>query len=203
MHHFEHEDKVAGKWLKESQKGYIRIALLILLSEKSFHGYEMMKEVEDRTAGIWKPTAGGVYPILQDLEKAGYIEGQWSEQKRKRKKYVITQAGKLILDRALLKHNQIGESMNALFEEYAKTVLGIESSTVTIPQMPNPFSAFLEKKPKSKIEALESKRERIVHMIKMLDKELVTLDNRLGSLQKKQKKPSDNSENVREQTTED
>ena len=197
MHHFEHEDKVASKWLKESQKGYIRIALLILLSEKPFHGYEMMKEVEDRTEGFWKPTAGGVYPILQDLEKRGYIEGEWSEQKRKRKKYRITQAGKLILDRALLKHNQIGESMNTLFQEYARTVLDIEPKTVAIPHVPNPFLPFLEKKHKSKIEALELKRERIVHMLKMLDDELKKLDERLGSLRKKQKRPSDNSEDVR------
>ena len=199
MHPVEHEDKVAAKWLKESQKGYIRIAILILLSEKPFHGYEIMKEVEDRTEGIWKPTAGGVYPILQSLEKAGYIEGKWDEQKRKRKEYVITQAGQLILDRALLKHNEIAESMNTLFEEYARTVLDVEPKSVAIPHVPNPFSPFLQKKSGSRIEALELKRERIVHMIKMLDKELQNVDGRLASLQKKQKKPSDISENnVRE-----
>jgi DNA-binding PadR family transcriptional regulator len=194
MHHFEHEDKVAKKWLKESQKGYIRLALLILLSEKPFHGYEMMKEVEDRTEGIWKPTPGGVYPILQSLEKAGYIEGKWDKQKRKRKEYVITQAGKLILDRSLVKHNEIAESMNTLFEEYAKTVLDMEPNSVTLPQVPNPFLNFMQKKKAgSRLEFLELKRERIVHMIKMLDKELQTLDDKLASLQKSQKTPSDTS----------
>ena len=42
--HLEKDEKVASKWLKEAQKGYMRIALLILLSKKSYHGYEMMKE---------------------------------------------------------------------------------------------------------------------------------------------------------------
>ena len=83
--HPEHEKKTVEKWLKESQKGYTRIALLMLLNEKPFHGYEMMKEVEDRTECFWKPTAGGIYPMLQSLEKAGYITGEWGPEKRKRK----------------------------------------------------------------------------------------------------------------------
>jgi len=177
--HPEHEEKTAAKWLKESQKGFMRIALLILLSKKPCHGYEMMKEVEDRTEGFWKPTAGGVYPILQSLEKAGYIKGQWSPQKRKRKIYHITESGKLILDRALLKHSQIAESMNTLFKEYARAVLDLDPKALPMPRMPNPFSVFLEKEPKSRLEALELKRNRIQHMIKMLQSELRTLDIRL------------------------
>ena len=93
----------------------MRIAFLILLSRKPYHGYEMMKEVEDRTEGFWKPTAGGVYPILQSLEKAGYIKGEWAPQKRKRKIYHITESGKLILDRALLKHSHIDEARDQFY----------------------------------------------------------------------------------------
>ena len=184
--HPEHEEKTAMRWLKESQKGYTRIALLILLSEKPGHGYEMMKEVEDRTGGFWKPTAGGVYPILQSLEKAGYIKGEWSPQKRKRKIYRLTESGKLILDRALLRHSQIADSMNTLFEEYAKAVLYLDPNAVAMPRVPNPFSAFLEKKPKSKLEALEMKHTRIKHMIGMLQDELKTVDERLVRMKKKQ-----------------
>ncbi len=186
MHHH-HEEKTVAKWLKESQKGYMRIALLILLGKKPCHGYEMMKEVEERTDGFWKPTAGGVYPILQSLEKAGYIKGKWGPQKRKRKIYHLTESGKLILDRALLKHSQIAESMNTLFEEYAQVVLDLDPDAVTIPRMPNPFSIFLEEEPKSGLEALEMKRNRISHMIKMLQSELQTVDERLAALDKKKK----------------
>jgi DNA-binding PadR family transcriptional regulator len=184
MHHH-HEEETAAKWLKESQKGYTRIALLILLSEKPHHGYEMMKEVEDKTEGFWKPTAGGVYPILQSLEKAGYIKGEWGPQKRKRKIYRLTESGKLILDRALMKHSQIADSMNSLFEEYAKAVLDLDPKAVAMPRMPNPFSPFLEKNSKNKLEALEMKRKRMQHMIEMLQKELKTVDERLATLKKK------------------
>ena len=196
--HPEHEEKTATKWLKESQKGFMRIALLILLSKKPCHGYEMMKEVEDRTEGFWKPTAGGVYPILQSLEKAGYIKGQWSPQKRKRKIYHITESGKLILDRALLKHSQIAESMNTLFKEYARAVLDLDPKALPMPRMPNPFSVFLEKEPKSRLESLELKSNRIQHMIKMLQSELQTVDNRLAALNKQKQKLDKDSDSVGE-----
>jgi DNA-binding PadR family transcriptional regulator len=196
--HSHHEEETAAKWLKESQKGYTRIALLILLSEKSRHGYEMMKEVEDRTEGFWKPTAGGVYPILRSLEKAGYINGEWGPQKRKRKIYSLTESGKLILDRALMKHSQIADSMNSLFEEYAKAVLDLDPKAVAMPRMPNPFSPFLEKNPKSKLEALEMKRKRMQHMIEMLQKELKTVDERLVMLKKKTQNLEDDSVSVEE-----
>jgi len=191
--HLEQEEKTATKWLKEAQKGYIRIALLILLSKNPRHGYEMMKEVEDRTEGFWKPTAGGIYPILQSLEKAGYIEGKWGKQKRRRKNYHITETGKHILEQALLKHSQIAESMNTLFEEYARDVLDLEPKAAPIPQMPNPFSVFLEEETKSRSEALEVKRNRIQHMIKMMHKELQTVDDGLAALNKQEQKPDDDS----------
>jgi len=196
--HPEHEEKTAAKWLKESQKGYMRIALLILLSKKPCHGYEMMKEVRDRTEGFWKPTAGGVYPILQSLEKAGYIHGEWGPQKRKRKIYHITESGKLILDRALLKHSQIAESMNTLFEEYARAVLDLDPKALPMPRMPNPFSPFLEKEPKNRLESLEMKRNRIQHMIEMLQNELQTVDNRLATLNKQKQKLDKDSVSVGE-----
>jgi len=179
-----HDEKTAAKWLKESQKGYMRIAFLLLLSKKPCHGYEMMKEVEDRTEGFWKPTAGGVYPILQSLEQEGYIEGKWGPQKRKRKIYHITEAGKRILDRALLKHTKIAESMNSLFEEYARSVLNLETTGLTIPQFPNVFSPFLGKESKSRTEALQIKRKNIQNMIKKLKEEMKNVDKRLAAADK-------------------
>ena len=119
------DEKTASKWLKESQKGFMRIAFLILLSKKPCHGYEMMKEVDDRTEGFWKPTAGGVYPILQSLEQSGYIKGEWGPQKRKHKIYQITASGKKILNDVLLTHGRIAENMNNLFKEYVGELDGV------------------------------------------------------------------------------
>ena len=139
------DDKTTANWMKEAQKGYIRIGVLILLNKKPSHGYEIMKEIKDRTGGFWKPTAGGVYPILRDLEKTGYIKGEWHKQNNRNiKTYRITEKGKIILRNAIVKQNEIANNINTLFQEFARDVLNIESATVTAPVMPNPFAAFLE-----------------------------------------------------------
>jgi hypothetical protein len=47
--HTECEEETTANWLKEAQKGYIRVGVLILLNRKPAHGYEIMKEIKDKT----------------------------------------------------------------------------------------------------------------------------------------------------------
>jgi DNA-binding PadR family transcriptional regulator len=141
------EDKTTANWMKEAQKGYIRVAVLILINKKPSHGYEIMKEIKDRTRGFYNPTPGGVYPILGDLEKKGYIKGKWTKQNnRDIKTYRITQKGKTILRNAIVNQSKIANNMNALFQEFARGVLDIESTIVSIPVIPSPFEIFLNRK---------------------------------------------------------
>jgi DNA-binding PadR family transcriptional regulator len=46
------------------------------------HGYEMIKEIEERTDGAWTPSAGSIYPTLQMLEEAELIRGEEARQRR-------------------------------------------------------------------------------------------------------------------------
>ena len=181
------EDEItAGHWLKETQKGYIRIAALILLSKKPYHGYEIMREIKERTMGFWRPTSGGIYPILRDLEDSKYIEGEWEfQKKRKRKIFQITEPGKQVLKRSLAKESEIANSMSALFTEFMKDVLDVEK-TVSIPRIPNLFSVFLQErkeKPDDTMSVLESKRKQIEKMIKELQKELAAIKRRVAQLE--------------------
>jgi DNA-binding PadR family transcriptional regulator len=182
--HVEDEEKTTADWVKEAQKGYIRVAVLIVLNKQPAHGYEIMKEIRDKTKGFWKPTAGGVYPILRDLKKTGYIEREWSTQKnRKRKVYKITETGRIILKRAILKQSEIANGMNALFQEFAKDVLNMETKTLPLPVVPNLFSPFLEEKNQEQeddIKNLEQKRTYLKSTIQMLQKELQTTNKKLA-----------------------
>jgi DNA-binding PadR family transcriptional regulator len=182
--HTEFEEETTAHWMKEAQKGYIRVAVLILLSKKPHHGYEIMKEIKDKTKGFWKPTAGGVYPILRDLEKAKYIKGEWSSQKnRKIKVYEITETGKIILKRAIIKQSEIANSMNALFQEFARDVLNMETKTLPLPIVPNLFSPVLEEKNQEQeddIKNLEQKRTYLKNTIRMLQKDLQTTNRKLA-----------------------
>jgi DNA-binding PadR family transcriptional regulator len=46
------------------------------------HGYEMIQELEERTAGRWRPSAGSIYPTLQLLEDEGLVKGDEVDGKR-------------------------------------------------------------------------------------------------------------------------
>jgi DNA-binding PadR family transcriptional regulator len=58
------------------------------------HGYEIIQELDSRTQGIWRPSAGSVYPTLQLLEDEGLIEGHDSDGKRA---FSLTEAGRAYL----------------------------------------------------------------------------------------------------------
>ena len=188
---YSEEDKTVANWLKETQKGYIRIAVLSLLSKKPHHGYEIMKEVKERTMGFWKPTPGGVYPILRNLEKSGYIEGEWGlRKKRKRKTYRITETGKHVLERAIAKESQITNSMSGLFKEFTEDVLDVKMELTSMPRRPPFFSVFLEdrkEKPEDVITILERRRRQIENMIEFLQKQLHVINQRLNQQTKREK----------------
>jgi DNA-binding PadR family transcriptional regulator len=70
--------------------GEVRLALLSLLSEGPRHGYELMKELESRSGGVYRASAGTVYPTLQQLEDEGLARSEPREGKRV---YELTEAG--------------------------------------------------------------------------------------------------------------
>jgi DNA-binding PadR family transcriptional regulator len=182
------QEQTTDNWLKEAQKGYIRVAVLMILNKKPTHGYEIMKEIKDKTKGFYKPTAGGVYPILSSLEEAEFIQGEWQIQKnRKIKVYKITQKGTQILKNAIIKQTEIANNINALFREFAKDVLNIESAILPTPMMHNPFLAFLEEdqQPQENKEKLIQKQKHINQIIEMLQKELKTINKKLKETNQK------------------
>ena len=183
----QNDEIAASNWLKEIQKGYIRIATLILLSKKPRHGYELMKEINARTRGFWKPTAGGMYPILKDLQKSGYVQGEWDAKTRRRKRiYKITEVGGAVLRRALEKENQLAANMRNLFEEYMKSVLEVESNLDMPLNMPLPLAELLGEigeKEEDTIKRLEEQRKQIQKMIKQLQKRLGIIKKRIHTFE--------------------
>jgi DNA-binding PadR family transcriptional regulator len=187
----ETEDATAQNWMKEVQKGYIRMGILILLSKKPSHGYEIMKEINNRTKGFWQPTPGGVYPILRDLEKSGYIKGQWETQRnRNLKVYKISQSGQAILKRAIVKQAEIFNNISSLFNEFARDVLNVQTGATPIPSMPSPFSPFLEEEKgcEKNLKQLEHERMHTIESIKSMKDRLKQIDLRIAE-GKKQSKP--------------
>ncbi|MFV0634193.1 PadR family transcriptional regulator [Demequina sp.] len=63
-------------------RGDVRAAVLTLLLEEPMHGYEIIRQIEQRTHGRWKPSPGSVYPTLQMLADEGLVQVE-TEQDRK------------------------------------------------------------------------------------------------------------------------
>jgi DNA-binding PadR family transcriptional regulator len=80
---------------KELLKGSTTIIILSLLKDKSMYGYEMIKEIEKKSNGIFAFKEGTLYPILHSLQSDNYVESYWQESSegRKRKYYKITKYG--------------------------------------------------------------------------------------------------------------
>ena len=62
-----------------------------LLDERPMHGYEMIQELEERTGGRWRPSAGSIYPTLQLLEDEGLVSAEEVDGKRV---FSLTDAGR-------------------------------------------------------------------------------------------------------------
>lgn len=77
------------------EAGELRVAILSLLSEGAKHGYQLMKEMRGRSGGMYRASAGSVYPTLQQLEDEGRIV---SERDDGRRVYRLTEAGRAELE---------------------------------------------------------------------------------------------------------
>ena len=96
-HHGEGHEGRRGRFGRFFGHGDLRFVILAMLEEQSRHGYELIKDLEERTGGAYRPSPGVVYPTLALLEDEGFIRQVDGEAGRKH--FEITPAGKAELDR--------------------------------------------------------------------------------------------------------
>jgi DNA-binding PadR family transcriptional regulator len=84
-----------GPGRQRQRRGDIKFVLLELVKEQPRHGYELIKILEERSGGFYRPSPGVVYPTLQLLEDEGSMTSEMVEGKRV---YTITDAGRKRLE---------------------------------------------------------------------------------------------------------
>jgi DNA-binding PadR family transcriptional regulator len=76
---------------RRRQRGDVRAALLMLLTEEPMNGYQLMQTIEERSGGEWRPSPGSVYPSLAQLEDEGFVRATERDGARV---FEITDAGR-------------------------------------------------------------------------------------------------------------
>jgi DNA-binding PadR family transcriptional regulator len=106
-------------------KGDLKYVILDLIKDKPRYGYEIIRALEDRSLGFYKPSPGSVYPTLQMLEEMGYASTIEQDGK---KVYTITENGRRFLDERKDLADKIRERMKRHWNpkdvgEFAETML--------------------------------------------------------------------------------
>lgn len=80
-----------GRGGRRMRRGDVRGEVLTALLEGPAHGYEVIRRLEERSEGLWRPSPGSIYPTLQLLEDSGMVRA--SEQDGRRT-YELTDEGR-------------------------------------------------------------------------------------------------------------
>ncbi|HXZ41441.1 MAG TPA: helix-turn-helix transcriptional regulator [Terriglobales bacterium] len=77
-------------------RGSGELAILSLLAEQPLYGFEIAKQIGERTAGALQFTLASLYPLLYEMEKRGWVEGRWQTNQagRDRRYYRLTPNGR-------------------------------------------------------------------------------------------------------------
>jgi DNA-binding PadR family transcriptional regulator len=90
-HMFNEEHFFRGPRRRSSfHKGDLKYIILDLIKDQPRHGYDIIRELEEQSYGLYKPSPGVVYPTLQMLEEMGYASSVEQEGK---KVYSVTEEG--------------------------------------------------------------------------------------------------------------
>ncbi len=96
-------------------QGDLRLVFLSLIAERPRHGYELIKDIEEKVGGAYSPSPGVVYPTLTFLEELGLVTVEATGGK---KLYCITAEGQAALAKDKDQANAIFERMTAVHERF-------------------------------------------------------------------------------------
>ena len=106
---------------KELLKGSTEALLLSILTTEPMYGYQLVKEIEQRSSGYFQFKEGTLYPALHRLERAGLLKGSWrsSPSGQDRRYYQVTAKGKEELQRKAAEWRHFSHAVNLVIQPSA------------------------------------------------------------------------------------
>ena len=100
----------------ELLKGNTETLLLVLMEAEPMYGYQLAKEVDQRSSGYFAFKEGTMYPALHRLERDKLVEGSWQDTPNgvRRRYYQITAKGRQALADRLSEWQRFSRAMNSV-----------------------------------------------------------------------------------------
>jgi transcriptional regulator len=101
---------------QELLKGNTETLLLALLELAPMYGYQMVKEMDQRSSGYFAFKEGTLYPALHRMERDKLLEGDWQDtpNNSRRRYYRITAKGRQALADRQNEWQRFSRAMNSV-----------------------------------------------------------------------------------------
>jgi DNA-binding PadR family transcriptional regulator len=169
------------------KKGFMSGLILLVLQNEPCHGYKILKEIENRTLGVWHPSSSNIYPLLDSLSEKGLIECvEVDEVGRQKKVYAITSKGENALKILIQKHSMMIDSIRSIIlstlgitDVHDPSFLEDLEKLISYPGM----ELIMKNSITSKVEILKYSREIIKQRIEIMNQNLQIIENILSKLE--------------------
>jgi len=106
------------RWLIQTRRGALTLAVLAAILDGEFYGYNIMKRLNRKEYDNLQVEPSTIYPLLRRLEQRGMLEAEWSEAEGKRKRlYFVTREGKEMLRKMSNTWLDLTEQLTRLLKE--------------------------------------------------------------------------------------
>jgi len=127
-------------------RGDLRLAVLALLREGPRHGYQLIRDIEGRSGGGWRPSPGSIYPTLAAMQDEGLVDDEKVEGRRV---YALTDAGRdYVSDREdevlgafdafVRDEREHGAAGSSGIEDYGRLMFGVGAAAVQVARAGTP-----------------------------------------------------------------
>ncbi|MFX1356637.1 MAG: PadR family transcriptional regulator [Promethearchaeota archaeon] len=164
---------------KAMKKGFISTLVLLVLKEEPSHGYQIIKAIEERTLGFWKPTTSTIYTILKDLMERNLIEliSPLDDDDTK-KIYKLTPKGQQAFIDLMKTEEEMRDSLIAIMASTFGLSEDVLEENKEGPPFLSPFSGRLNGK------SNEEKLKILKFMQSMMEKRLQNIEEQIQKLEK-------------------
>ena len=187
---------------KGASTGLEIFVLKIIKNNVGTTGYDIIQKITSKPRGLWRGTAGSIYPILKNLAvKELVLIKEIDDSKRLKKGYSITEKGKNVLKNAL--SNNIYPSMHsfmdsilALIGDLPRVKRNVETMFCSFPHHrnieidENDITIDNQQHIKNVVKRLETSRVGLNQRIKIIDNQIVRYKSILANIEKERKEKS-------------